>query len=503
MRNAIRREIKKLSARALDRKRSANEKIAEYAAKYSKRTGRPSTPTLQSSHTFQHPHKHFDPKYCKRNANFLAKTIWHKITTGQYEPQPALMFELDKPGGGKREVMQFAIPDAAVANVLNTRIVARNLKRQSANSYAYRPDRNLFDALLKLRSSIRKQRNFVLQLDFEKYFDSIPHPYLYYLINDNDLLATTGVERSAIYKFLKHKFANAANYRNSKFKVRQKGTPQGSSISLVLANLASHPLDFELEAVNGQFVRYADDTVVISYSYEDAIRSYDIFNLHCLKSGLKINRSKSPGIWILSNEEEELRSMSDFKFLGYGVSVSGLRMHSTVGMRLRVKLSRLINLYLIQYIKKTPPLAQRAGTGFDWDLLGLIAEIRMSLYGGYSEQQLANFVKRGEKLSSLKGLMGFYALLDDKEALVRLDGWLATTITMALTKRYSLLRLKLRISKSELISGSWYDAQSFNNPNFTPEARLPSFVRGWTASRKHQAIFGLENVEPPNYLAYY
>ena len=71
----------------------------------------------------------------------------------------------------------------------------------------YRPDRNVFDAILKLKLAIRNKRNFVIQLDFENYFDSIPHPYLLKLLRSRDLLIISDAERNVIKSFLTHKFA--------------------------------------------------------------------------------------------------------------------------------------------------------------------------------------------------------------------------------------------------------------------------------------------------------
>jgi RNA-directed DNA polymerase len=415
MQNAIKQKIKRLCARAIERTQKQRLVEEEYAKKYTKRTGYPS---IAKSASKAVAHHHFDPLYCKRNANFLAKTIWHKIQQGTYKPMPALRFDLPKPGGGKRRIMQFTFPDAAVAAVLNRRLTKRNLKKQSGNSFAYRPDRNVFDALLKLKSAIRPQRNYVLQLDFEKYFDTIPHAYIKELLNKPDFILLSGTEKAAIFAFLSHRSADRLTYTSGPFERREIGTPQGSSISLTLANLASHPLDCELEAINGQFARYADDTVVVSYSYEDATKAYDVFIRHCRKSGLEINKQKSPGICILSKMEEEFRSITDFRFLGYGICTDGLTMHSTVERRVREKLSRLINLYLIHYIDVVPPLAihRRVGPGYDWDLLGLISEIRNILYGGLSENQLFKFIRHGVKLRQMRGYMGFYALLERDEA---------------------------------------------------------------------------------------
>jgi hypothetical protein len=114
-------------------------------------------------------------------------------------------------------------------------------------------------------------------------------------------------------------------------------------------------------------------------------------------------------------------------------------MHFDVESRLKRTLSRLINLYLIHYIEKHQPNGKRVGAGFDWDLIGLISEVRNILYGGLTEEQLDQFIKRGVKLPRMRGLMGFYALLDDKKALARLDGWLLSTIRRALAKRYKIM----------------------------------------------------------------
>jgi RNA-directed DNA polymerase len=189
----------------------------------------------------------------------------------------------------------------------------------------------------------------------------------------------------------------------------------------------------------------------------------------------------------------------------YGVCTYGLTMHSTVERRVREKLSRLINLYLIHYIEDVPPLGihRRVGPGYDWDLLGLISEIRNILYGGLSENQLFQFVRHGKKLRQMRGYMGFYALLDDANALTKLDGWLASTIKQALYKRYKILGMTKAITSSDLITGSWYDAASHSSSTFKPNARLPSFVRGWSAARKYYFAYGLDGVEPPRYLSYY
>ena len=136
-------------------------------------------------------HQHFDPKHCKRNANAIATAIWQKILDEQYDPAPAITFEIPKPDGNKREVTAFGIPDAAVANVVLRRTLNRNKKRLSPHSYAYHPDKNVFDAILALRDFDKDSKLFAVQIDFEKYFDNIPASYLKKKIGDRSTVSLT------------------------------------------------------------------------------------------------------------------------------------------------------------------------------------------------------------------------------------------------------------------------------------------------------------------------
>ncbi len=70
--------------------------------------------------------------------------------------------------------MAFTIPDAALANITMWRARERNLKRLSPFSYAYHPDRNVFDAVLALSGFVTEERLFAISIDFEKYFDFDP-----------------------------------------------------------------------------------------------------------------------------------------------------------------------------------------------------------------------------------------------------------------------------------------------------------------------------------------
>ena len=354
---------------------------------------------------------------------------------------------------------------------------------------------------------------FVVQFDFEKYFDTIPHSYIKTLLDNYEVISISKAEKGAVRSFLCHRFATGPNYSGNNFKRKATlGTPQGSSISLFLANLTNDALDKRIEGVNGQFVRYADDVVAIANNYEDAIRIEQCFHDHCREAGLRINFAKSDGIRLLSQKSQgEIATIQYFKFLGYDFSQSGCAISAKSIKRIKSKISRLIHIYLIHYIDKfgfnparalsTPNLAF-----FDWDLMGLVAELRNYMYGGASEDSVYRLLNKGSRIPPMRGLLSFYALVDLRKELEHLDGWLVNNLRCALNKRRIILQQKYgvdypRFSNKHLILGTWYD-NAHNTSNFLPDPRLPSFVRGWRAAEKYYLTFGLNELSPPPYTGY-
>ncbi|WP_206522894.1 hypothetical protein, partial [Mesorhizobium sp. M7A.F.Ca.US.006.01.1.1] len=116
MQNAIRAEIKRLAARSFSKQKRLEYSEKEYRDKFERRTGIAAGLPPPAAPIYKH--KHFDPAYCARHANFLAKTIWHKVLTKTYQPVAAINYQIPKPDGSKRSIMAFSIPDAALANIV-------------------------------------------------------------------------------------------------------------------------------------------------------------------------------------------------------------------------------------------------------------------------------------------------------------------------------------------------------------------------------------------------
>ncbi|WP_080635699.1 reverse transcriptase domain-containing protein [Rhizobium leguminosarum] len=508
MRNEIRAEIKRLSRKAFEKKRKAQQTERKYREKFERRTGLEAGHPPATTETF--PHRHFDPAHCKRHANAIASGIWHKVLHADYQPDPALHFELPKPDGSKRGVMAFGIPDAAVANVVLRRTLHRNKKRLSPHSYAYHPDKNVFDAILALNDFDRDGKLFAVQIDFEKYFDKIPATYIKRKLSDRSVVGLTPHERHIYESFLHHRYGDAASHASGIFKRRINGTPQGSSVSLFLANLANDGLDRQLAAESGKFVRFADDVVAICGNYEEAQRLEKCFDRHCSQSGLILNRRKSPGIAVIADHQHEIRTISDFTYLGYSFKETGLAMPQKTALKLKQKVSRLINIYLIHALQfGFNSLRSNRSGRYDWDLLGLIYELRRGFYGGLKEAEITTFLYNGGRLNRMRGLMGFYCLIEDPALLKTLDGWTLSIVRRACVRRHQILQTNYgrgcpTPSNQELALGTWLSNAAWRDEDDTASADdvevvFPSLVRGWRAARKHFFTYGLEDVQAPGY----
>lgn len=405
--------------------------------------------------------------------------------------------------------MAFSIPDAALANVVLRRTRDRNLKRLSPASFAYHPDKNVFDAVLSLREFAHDGRLFAVQIDFEKYFDLIPTRYIEAKLDDANEISLTPHEKHIFNRFLRHRSRLASDYATGPEKRRHKGTPQGSSVSLLLANLANDDLDTALSTEAGKFVRFADDVVALCSTYEQAQQLEACFHRHCDASGLKINEAKSPGIAIIANTQQEMRTYGHFDYLGYRFSTSGLSVTNKAARRIKSRVSRLTHIYLNQYLLAGFNTSRTSVTSpvYDWDLLGLIYELRNSLYGGLSEEELRSFVEGGRRLTSMKGLMGFYCLIDEPATMREIDGWMLSTVRRAMAHRNRRLGTLHGVScptpsNRQLATGEWLDVRAWRDDEPPPDARMPSLVRGWRAARKHYFTFGLEDVQAPDYNRY-
>lgn len=391
-----------------------------------------------------------NPFYVRRRSSSIARAIAKKIQQGTYKPNPPFKHRVQKSNGGFRNVSIYQVPDAAISYLYYSDLLSKNRHRFSSFCYAYRDDRNVHFAIQDISIDLRQSsRTFVAEFDFSDFFGSISHDYLLKQIDCNGFMIGKD-ERQVISAFLDQSTS--------------RGIPQGTSISLFLANMVCWDLDKQLERCGLRFARYADDTVVWSPDYEKICEAFVCIDDFSRKTGVNINAAKSAGISLLQKAgmPAEMKSKHSIDFLGYSLSVDAVSIKRTAARKIKSQISYILSKHLLQPLRSTPLRALIIpANDSDRALASAMAEIRRYLYGGLTSTQILNYINGKTKRIYFKGLMSYYPLVTDVDQLKRLDGWLVAVVHRAVRERGKLLQqhgytrwhgFPFNVAKRELVS---------------------------------------------------
>ncbi|GIM31530.1 reverse transcriptase domain-containing protein [Paraclostridium bifermentans] len=435
--------------------------------------------------------KKFNPFYVIKHAKQISKSIKGKLSNGTYKPKDPFIRAVPKASGGTRNIAVYQIPDAAISNYLYHRLLSKNKHRFSSLSYAYRDDRNVHYAVQDISLELKSHpRLFVAEFDFSDFFGSIEHDYLFKQFNQNGFIIND-YERNLIKAFVN---------------VNERGIPQGTSISLFLANLVCWKLDRALEAEGLRFARYADDTVIWSNDYNKICKSFEIISSFSKETGVPINFKKSEGISLLSGKDmpsEFYKTKEYIDFLGYKLSGSKVSIKDNKISEIKQEISYLLYRNLIQPIKSKPFIAVIIpNNDEDAMFVTAIMQIRRYLYGNLNDKLLNLYLNGAYKRLNFKGLMSFYPLIDDEEQLKELDGWLVSTIFNCLKLRSELLynsgfdvskQFPFNVNKDEIV-------HMCRNQRYKGKVGLmeiPSFTKIYNAVKKGLSDYGIDGVMNP------
>jgi len=283
-----------------------------------------------------------------------------------------------------------------------------------------------------------RNRLYLAEFDFKKFFESISHEHILAMLDDRRFFVTHR-ERYIIEKFLSVPSLCAHEYHEDigPATPRAQGIPQGTSISLFLANLSAFRMDRRLERLGVGFARYADDSLIWSDSYSEIGRAANSLEEASTEMGVSLNFLKSKGITLLSpvGLKAEIASQNSVEFLGYRISQNNLSIKLDKVKEIKEHISYLIYQNLLQEPKRGNVPSSRMLGDIDLDYPVLIYQLRRYLYGGLSEAMLRRYLVRQVPLLRFKGLMSFYPIVDDELLLRQLDGWMLSVTMRALKLR--------------------------------------------------------------------
>jgi hypothetical protein len=380
----------------------------------------------------------FNPYLVRSRHERIAHALTARLRDRSYSPRPPAGFKVPQRSGGERTVNSFEIADEVVSNLVMRSLTRKNISRFSARAYAYRSDLGPHDAISYVASEFRREhRLFVAEYDFSKFFDTIDHEFL---LDALESITSTPLERFVIKEFLQA----PEPYLSAEQKVvarpaRTRGIPQGTSVSLFLANLAASELDRGLERLGVGFVRYADDTLIWSTDYGRIGEAAALLHEASSKMGSDINPKKSLGIRLLTEEKNvEMRATKDVDYLGHRIGLRKVRMKPVALDRIKERVGQLIFTNLLREPMSGAQNPVRL-TDIDKDYVTMIWQLRRFLYGPLSEREIRRFQMGAIPPMSFQGIMSFFPLVNDEDELQALDGWIAAQIWLAMRKRTRLL----------------------------------------------------------------
>lgn len=221
-------------------------------------------------------------QYLKENG----KQIKEDIRNGKYNPKAVRRVEIPKADGNKRKLGIPTVVDRVIQQAIAQQLSKIYEPIFSENSYGFRQNRSCHDAILKAKEIMNDGYKWVVDLDLEKFFDTVNQDLLISIIRRT-------VNEDKVVSLIR-KYLQAGALVNGVFEKTEKGTPQGGNISPILSNIMLNELDKELEKRGLQFIRYADDCVIFTKSKKSAERVMEnITKFIETKLRLKVNKEKS------------------------------------------------------------------------------------------------------------------------------------------------------------------------------------------------------------------
>jgi len=317
--------------------------------------------------------------------------LWNRMSSGSYFPGAVRAVEIPKDHGAG--VRTLGVPNTAdrVAQTAAAMLLEEKLEPIfHPDSYGYRPGRSAHDALAVARKRCWKQ-DWVIDLDIRAFFDSVPHDLLLKAVAHH-------TDERWVLLYIERWLKAPMQMPDGTLVAREKGTPQGSPISPLLANLFMHyAFDrwMDREHPGCPFERYADDIVAHCDTEVQARRLRAAIADRLGALGLELHPDKTKIVFCKDANRRGEAEHTSFDFLGYtfrgrlargrrGFFVSFL---PAISVKARKAISQKIRAWHLQ---------RRTGT----DLSGLAEEINpqargwINYYGAFYHSELFSMASR-------------------------------------------------------------------------------------------------------------
>jgi RNA-directed DNA polymerase len=239
--------------------------------------------------------------------------VWNRMSSGSYLPPPVRAVEIAKPHGDGMRTL--GIP--TVADRIAQTVVAKHLEERverifHPDSYGYRPGRSAHEAVETARRRCWEY-DWVIDLDIRSFFDTVPWEHVLAAI-------ATHTDAAWVLLYVQRWLAAPLQHPDGTKVERDRGTPQGSPVSPVLANLFLHyALDLWLtrEHPGVVFERYADDVLVHCATRAQAQVVLAGIEQRLRDLGMAVHPDKTKIVYCKDGKRRGRFPVVSFTFLGF------------------------------------------------------------------------------------------------------------------------------------------------------------------------------------------
>lgn len=248
----------------------------------------------------------------ERNLKGNLYKIWNRMTSGSYFPPPVRAVDIGKKDGGQRRLGVPTVSDRIaqmVAKVYFEPMVEPYFHR---DSYGYRPGKSAIKAIGVTRKRCWRYA-WVLDLDIKGFFDNIDHMLMMRAVRKH-------TRNKWLLLYISRWLKAPIQLEDGSLVSREKGSPQGSVISPLLANLFLHYAFDEWMKRNHEsvpFARYADDVVVHCRSEKEVRFIKAVIGRRLSQCKLELHPEKTKFVYCKDDHRRESYPVQKFDFLGY------------------------------------------------------------------------------------------------------------------------------------------------------------------------------------------